>query len=183
MENENLLLKYKEYFNENELLRKNIALKLASALGEIVARELKPNVENLLKKADSLTKSRSINPDKFNYVIESVGQWRAIYAYFNLHLNSPRARVHKYYTPIQKAKRAKLRTKEGVVVSDKMNKTITVLVQRIKVHHPTGKRIRMHKKYLVHDEHEICGTGDKVIFYECKPLSRRKYHSLFERKV
>ena len=62
----------------------------------------------------------------------------------------------------------------GIVVSDKMNKTVTVLVER-KVKHPLyGKIIRLSKKYHAHDENNEYKTGDTVVIEECRPLSRTK---------
>jgi small subunit ribosomal protein S17 len=62
----------------------------------------------------------------------------------------------------------------GVVVSDKMDKTITVKVERIKAHPMYKKRFKVSKKYKVHDEKNQFKEGDKVIFVECRPLSRDK---------
>jgi small subunit ribosomal protein S17 len=66
------------------------------------------------------------------------------------------------------------RTLTGKVVSDKMNKTITVLVER-KVKHPLyGKIMVRSKRYHVHDENNEFQTGDMVIIEECRPLSKTK---------
>jgi small subunit ribosomal protein S17 len=66
------------------------------------------------------------------------------------------------------------RTLTGTVVSDKMNKTVTVLVER-KVKHPLyGKIIRLSKKYHAHDENNEFHPGDIVTIEECRPLSRTK---------
>lgn len=73
---------------------------------------------------------------------------------------------------MSEAKRA--RTLSGRVVSDKMDKTVTVLVER-KVMHPIyGKIVRRSQKYHAHDETNQCHTGDVVIIEECRPLSRTK---------
>ncbi len=65
-------------------------------------------------------------------------------------------------------------TLTGRVVSDKMNKTITVLVER-KVKHPLYKKyVRRFTKLHVHDENNECHTGDVVDIEECRPLSRTK---------
>ena len=73
---------------------------------------------------------------------------------------------------MSEAKRA--RTLSGRVVSDKMDKTVTVLVER-KVMHPIyGKIVRRSQKYHAHDETNQCHTGDVVIIQECRPLSRTK---------
>ena len=62
----------------------------------------------------------------------------------------------------------------GVVVSDKPNKTITVLVER-KYQHPLLKKvIKSKKKYNVHDEQNKFKNGDKVKIIECKPYSKTK---------
>lgn len=62
----------------------------------------------------------------------------------------------------------------GKVVSDKMDKTVTVLVER-KVKHPLyGKVIRMSKKYHAHDEKNEYREGDTVQIEECRPLSKTK---------
>ena len=66
------------------------------------------------------------------------------------------------------------RTLTGTVVSDKMDKTVTVLVER-KVKHPLlGKIIRVSKKYHAHDEANEFHTGDVVAIEECRPLSKTK---------
>ncbi|MGH8686055.1 MAG: 30S ribosomal protein S17 [Nitrosospira sp.] len=66
------------------------------------------------------------------------------------------------------------RTLIGKVVSDKMNKTITVLVER-KVKHPLyGKIMVRSKKYHVHDEDNQFRPGDMVVIEECRPFSKTK---------
>jgi len=62
----------------------------------------------------------------------------------------------------------------GRVVSDKMDKTVTVLVER-RVMHPLYKKfIRRSKKYAAHDEANLCKEGDLVQIEECPPVSKRK---------
>ena len=66
------------------------------------------------------------------------------------------------------------RVLQGTVVSDKSDKTITVLVER-RVMHPIYKKyIRTSKKYAAHDEQNRCKTGDSVSIIECRPISKRK---------
>ena len=71
----------------------------------------------------------------------------------------------------------------GVVVSDKPNKTITVLVER-KYQHPVLKKIvKVKKKYNAHDENNKYKNGDKVSIIECKPYSKtKKFEVLGENK-
>jgi small subunit ribosomal protein S17 len=66
------------------------------------------------------------------------------------------------------------RTLTGIVVSSKMNKTISVAVERL-IKHPTyGKYVRRTTKLLAHDENNECREGDTVAISECRPLSRHK---------
>jgi len=66
------------------------------------------------------------------------------------------------------------RTLTGTVVSDKMNKTVTVLVER-KVKHPVlGKIVSVSKKYHAHDEKDEFHQGDVVMIEECRPLAKTK---------
>ncbi len=62
----------------------------------------------------------------------------------------------------------------GIVVSDKMDKTIVVKVDSVKIHPKYKKRYTMSKKYKVHDEKNKFKVDDKVIFIECRPLSKDK---------
>ncbi len=66
------------------------------------------------------------------------------------------------------------RTVSGTVISNKMDKTITVLVER-RVQHPFyGKIIRRSSKMHAHDEQNDCGIGDSVTIAECRPISKSK---------
>ncbi|MBT3359653.1 MAG: 30S ribosomal protein S17 [Rhodospirillales bacterium] len=66
------------------------------------------------------------------------------------------------------------RVLQGVVVSDKMDKTIVVKVERRLMHPLYKKFIRRSKKYAAHDEGNISKVGDVVEIRECRPLSKRK---------
>lgn len=72
------------------------------------------------------------------------------------------------------------RTKVGLVVSDKRDKTVTVLLVR-QVKHPLyGKYIKRSTKVHAHDEENSCGEGDKVMIAECRPLSKTKSWRVLE---
>jgi small subunit ribosomal protein S17 len=66
------------------------------------------------------------------------------------------------------------KTRVGVVVSDKMDKTVVVEVGSTKRHPLYGKTIRRASKYKAHDEANTCGTGDRVRIEETRPLSKTK---------
>lgn len=70
--------------------------------------------------------------------------------------------------------RGNRKTQVGIVVSDKMDKTVVVNVDQL-VKHPIYKKyIKRRTKYKAHDELNSCGIGDKVLIVECRPLSRDK---------
>jgi len=66
------------------------------------------------------------------------------------------------------------KTMVGTVVSDRMDKTIVVLVQRLVKHPLYQKYIRRRKRFKVHDERNDCHLGDRVLIMETRPLSREK---------
>ncbi|MBM4284778.1 MAG: 30S ribosomal protein S17 [Deltaproteobacteria bacterium] len=66
------------------------------------------------------------------------------------------------------------KTRVGVVVSDKMDKTVVVEVKRLVAHPLYKKIIRRRKKFKAHDPQNVCGIGDKVLIEETRPLSRDK---------
>ena len=66
------------------------------------------------------------------------------------------------------------RTLSGRVTSDKMNKTVTVAIERLVKHPVYGKYVRRTTKLHVHDEHDECRIGDLVTIKQCRPLSKTK---------
>ena len=75
---------------------------------------------------------------------------------------------------------SKLRTITGRVVSNKMDKTITVLVERVVKHPVYGKYIKRSVKMMAHDEQNICQEGDVVSITSCRPLSKHKSFRLVQ---
>ena len=87
-------------------------------------------------------------------------------------------------TPPAEAPAAEVRnqrkTRVGYVTSDKMDKTITVAVER-RIKHPLyGKYLKRHTKLTAHDEGNVCGEGDLVRVMETRPLSKKKRWRLVE---
>ena len=66
------------------------------------------------------------------------------------------------------------KTRVGVVVSNKMEKTVTVAVEDFVRHSLYGKAVKRTRKFKAHDEENLCGIGDKVRIMETRPLSRDK---------
>jgi len=66
------------------------------------------------------------------------------------------------------------RTIAGRVVSDKMDKTVSVAVERLIKHPVYGKYIRRTTKILAHDASNVCKPGDRVTISECRPISKNK---------
>ena len=81
--------------------------------------------------------------------------------------------------------RAQLKTLTGVVLSDKMDKTIVVSVPRRYKHPKYGKYVTVRKKYYAHDEQEQANNGDEVLIAYARPLSKTKRWKLIKvtRKV
>ena len=75
---------------------------------------------------------------------------------------------------------SKLKLQSGIVVSNNMDKSIVVKIDR-KIEHPIYKKtIKRSKKYIVHDEQNECKIGDLVQIAECRPLSRKKRFRLYK---
>ncbi len=72
------------------------------------------------------------------------------------------------------------RTLSGRVTSDKMDKTATVVIERLVKHPIYGKYVRRTTKLHVHDEHNECREGDLVTIKQCRPLSKTKAWTLVE---
>jgi small subunit ribosomal protein S17 len=62
----------------------------------------------------------------------------------------------------------------GTIISDKMQKTVVVLIERIKEHPKYKRRYKIHKKYKAHVEEGEYKTGDRVVIEECRPVSKDK---------
>ncbi|MFH1245744.1 MAG: 30S ribosomal protein S17 [Candidatus Omnitrophota bacterium] len=77
-------------------------------------------------------------------------------------------------------KRNRRKTRQGVVVSDKMDKTIVVRVDRLVKHKKYGRMLKQSTKFKVHDEKEQANIGDKVRVVETRPLSKDKRWRLVE---
>ncbi|MBM9511183.1 30S ribosomal protein S17 [Desulfogranum marinum] len=78
------------------------------------------------------------------------------------------------------------KTRQGSVVSNKMDKSVVVLVERKVRHKMYGKYIRRQIKYMAHDAANQCNIGDVVLIEECRPLSKNKrwlVRSIIERSV
>ena len=71
-------------------------------------------------------------------------------------------------------KRNERKVREGIVVSNKMDKTVVVLEETMRLHKIYKKRVKTSKRYKAHDENNECGIGDKVRIMETRPLSKEK---------
>jgi small subunit ribosomal protein S17 len=71
-----------------------------------------------------------------------------------------------------------VKEKIGIVISDKMNKTVVIKVENRYPHPIYAKTVVKTRKYLVHDEKSECNIGDQILVQECRPLSKRKRWTL-----
>jgi len=74
----------------------------------------------------------------------------------------------------QQETRTVRKLREGIVVSDKTDKTVVVAVERLKRHPLYGRVQRVTKKFHAHDENNECNIGDRVEMMECRPISKLK---------
>lgn len=72
------------------------------------------------------------------------------------------------------ANRARRKTRTGKVVSDRMDKTVVVSIERLVKHPTVGRYVRQRAKFKVHDEKNECRVGDVIRFMETRPLSKDK---------
>lgn len=91
--------------------------------------------------------------------------------------NSPLLKLNNFRVEMERKLR---KTRIGMVVSNKMDKSIVVTVER-KVKHPIyGKFVKKTTKFMAHDESNNCGIGDTVLIMETRPLSKTKNWRLVE---
>lgn len=81
---------------------------------------------------------------------------------------------------INSVERTARKMREGLVVSDKMDKTVVVAVQRLKRHPLYGKVQRVTKNFKAHDENNECRIGDRVRIMETRPISKDKCWRILE---
>ena len=77
-------------------------------------------------------------------------------------------------------RRGRRKSLVGVVVSDKMHKTVVVMVERLVRHEAYGKMIRRRAKLKAHDEDNRCGLGDRVVIIETRRVSKDKHWRVME---
>ena len=82
--------------------------------------------------------------------------------------------------PNEATGRAQRKVRQGVVVSDAMDKSVVVRVERTTKHPLYKKVVRQRKRYMAHDEKNDCNVGDVVRIAECRPMSRRKRWRVME---
>ena len=77
-------------------------------------------------------------------------------------------------TPAEAPKRGRRKMRVGTVVSDRMDKTVVVSIERLVRHPVYGRYVRRREKFKVHDEKNECHVGDEIRFTETRPLSKDK---------
>lgn len=92
--------------------------------------------------------------------------------------------IKKTDSTTKQQKKTVIRKKfSGVVVKATMDKTLVVRVDRVKVHAKYKKRFTVSRNYKVHDEKNKFQVGDKIVFVECRPLSKNKrWRVVYEKK-
>jgi len=169
----------------DEIKSYNLALKQAVMItlkrdGDTRTYTLRLKIDALINHISAMLKKK-LTLNEYDQLIDIVEGWDSFFAYNNKILDSYVLPIDKSLTPDGIAKKLTCRYLKGTVVKCAMSKTLTMLVERKVKHNPTGKYITRSKKYLVHDDNEICKIGDTIIAVSSKPLSKRKHHRLFRR--
>ncbi|MBD3238140.1 MAG: 30S ribosomal protein S17 [Candidatus Moranbacteria bacterium] len=129
---------------------------------------MKANQSKSKKKASSETKSKKTNK------IKKVSKANAA------KVQSAKAKTVKERPSVKKQEQS-LKLLQGVVISDKMDKTLVVETSRIKIHPVYKKRYRVNKKYKVHDPENKFKKSDQVVFHPCRPISKdKKWQVLYQ---
>ena len=80
----------------------------------------------------------------------------------------------------EEKQRGQRKTRIGIVVGDKAQKSATVAITRRYMHTKYKKYVKKREKYQIHDENNECAIGDKVVIEECRPISKHKRWKLKE---
>jgi len=145
--------------------------------------EIKSEANNLVEKCYSVAQLASTQKSSiFDECIEIASKWLSLGAYLGEYLpNTKTPKDYRHFGEPLLKQRMKNQV-EGVVVSNKMQKTVTILVER-RIKHPIyGKYIKKSTKVMVHDEYEECEVGDSIVALLCRPLSKNKTHSFLVKK-
>ena len=129
-------------------------------------KELKQELFNLKFQNLAKLQDTPINTAKIREVKRDVARIKTII--------TEKTKTVKYEDSSVENKRNERKVREGIVVSDKMDKTVVVLEETMKLHKLYKKRVKTPKKYKAHDEKNECGVGDRVQIMETRPLSREK---------
>ena len=141
--------------------------------------EIDPEVRTLMKDISKATKRKGLDDKTQNKLLNVIGHWRSFYSFYNRAIEAPRFSTNKYYNPFYQLQKVGKKPLIGKVISDGMIKSRVVLVDRQVKHEPTGKLIKKKTKFMVHDSKEISKVGDQVVFYQTRPISKRKTHKIY----
>lgn len=125
---------------------------------------------------------RKLPCQDFDDLHDVINKWDSLYSYYNLDVGHVKIKKDRSFNPESLVRANFNKYIKGTVVKVAMDKTVTLLVERRVIHHPTGKRLLRSSKYLVHDPEELCNVGDEILAVETRPISKRKNH-VFYRKI
>lgn len=144
-----------------------------------LASEYLSKIQEIIDKAAEVAgKTNGLDSPYYDYALQVVHRWIAFTAYYRLRVRFPSIAPDNRNNSAIELKECNYPQIKGVVIKTAMQKTCTVLVERIIKDPVTGKRVRRSKKYLVHDEYGHCRVGDLVIARSTPRISKRKSHSL-----
>lgn len=173
---------FKNIIQEHTQLREWLIAVSAERVPEVKDIEsIIPRIRLLLKTIETIN-TKHLPYQQYHQLENICNGWNSMLSYYNLQIIPCRLQPFLWVSPKVAIKRCPRKSIEGIVVSNKMEKTAIIEVVTMQTHPKYGKTIRKTKRYKIHDPLEECSIGDKVLAFETRRISKTK-HFIFYRKL
>lgn len=149
--------------------------------------EIIPQIKLLYEYINKALKRKEYHVHYYKLLNEIIYKWKAYISYHNGFIDEPHFIPDKSKEPIERLKILQRNSGKyknyliGYVVKISGKKSVTILTNRIIEHKLYGRLYKDEKKYMIHDENEICKVGDIIIAVECRPISKKKHFRVFDK--
>ncbi len=155
-------------FRENDNVKGNLEL-------------IVPSIKSLYKEIEYIN-TANLDYKVYKSLIEKITCWNSLLCYYDIPCEICNIKPFKWYSPKIALSRNNPRKKIiGRVISDKMDKTVVIKVDKSYEHPKYKKTLHSSKKYKVHDPSNICRIGDVIIAFETRKLSKTKYFKFYRK--
>lgn len=167
----------------DERLDRKVRVELAnsSEIGHFL--EESRDEANLLVEQIGIELKKTRDPNQYDSLVSIYNKWNSLYAYYGKSLSNKSIKKDRSYDPKVLARAENKKLVRGIVVTNRMDKTLVVQIRRKVKHSPTGKYIPKTTKIKVHDEFNLCSIGQEILAIETRPISKTKFHTLYSRVV